>query len=96
MGLLALDGVILQVNDAVVRMSGYSEEELLQRYDSDNVYPEDRHIGMDLYQELLNGKRDSFQVEKRYVRKSQDIVWMRLTPSAVRNPDNSPGYTLRE
>ncbi|NTW11771.1 MAG: PAS domain S-box protein [Anaerolineales bacterium] len=94
MGLLALDGRILQVNDAVVRMSGYSEEELLQRYDSDNVYPEDRHIGMDLYQELLNGKRDSFQVEKRYVRKSQDIVWMRLTLSAVRNPDNSPVYLV--
>jgi PAS domain S-box-containing protein len=69
MGLFSLDGRILQVNDALVKMSGYTEEELRRRYNHENVHPEDKEIGMDQFQQLLEGKRDWFQVEKRYVRK---------------------------
>jgi PAS domain S-box-containing protein len=94
MGLLTLEGRILQVNEAVVKMSGYSREELYERYDAQNVFPEDREVGMDLFQELLDGKRDSYQVEKRYVRKNGEVFWTRLTLSAVRNPDNSPAYLV--
>jgi PAS domain S-box-containing protein len=85
MGLLTLDGKILQVNDAVLKMSGYSEEELLQRTDYENVYPEDRDLGRDMHRELLAGKRDWYQVEKRYVRKNGDVFWARVTLSAVRD-----------
>lgn len=94
MGLLTLEGKILQVNDAVVKMSGYSKDELYRRYDAENVYPEDRDLGMDLFQELLDGKRDSYQVEKRYIRKNGEVFWTRLTLSAVRNPDNSHSYLV--
>lgn len=85
MGLISLDGRILQVNDAVLKMSGYTEEELLQRYDRDNVHPEDRDIGEDLIQEVMQGGRDWFQVEKRYIRKDGEVFWTRLTVSAVRD-----------
>jgi PAS domain S-box-containing protein len=94
MGLLALNGRILQVNDAVEKMSGYSAEELCQRYDHENVYSEDREIGMDLFQEVLEGKRDWFQVEKRYVRKNGEAFWTRLTISAVRDPAGHPLYLV--
>ena len=94
MGLLSLEGKILQVNDAVVKMSGYSEEELCRRYDHENVYPEDREIGTDLFQEILEGKRDWYQVEKRYVRKNGEVVWTRLTISAVRDPAGHPLYLV--
>jgi PAS domain S-box-containing protein len=94
MGLLALDGKILQVNDAVCQMSGYSAEELQQRYDNQNVYPEDLNVGMDLFAEVIEGKRSSFSVEKRYMRKSGEVFWTRLTLSLVRNPDGSPGYLV--
>ena len=94
MGVLSLDGKILQVNDAVVKMSGYTREELCQRYDHENVYPEDLNIGMDLFQELLDGTRDWFQIEKRYVRKNGEVFWARLTLSTVRAPDGSPSYLV--
>jgi PAS domain S-box-containing protein len=85
MGVLSLDGKILQVNDAILKMSGYTEEELLQRYDHENVYPEDRDAGADLLHDVLAGKRDWYQVEKRYVRKNGEVFWTRLTLSAVRD-----------
>lgn len=92
MGLLGLDGKILQVNEAVLKMSGYTEEELLQRYDHENVYAEDRNIGADLLKELMEGKRDWLKVEKRYVRKNGEVFWTRLTISAVRDAQGNPLY----
>lgn len=94
MGLLSLDGKILQVNDAVVKMSGYSREELCSRYDHQNVHPEDRNLGTDLFQEMLDGKRDWYQVEKRYVRKNGEFFWTRLTLSAVRDSRGQPMYLV--
>lgn len=94
MGVLSLEGKILQVNDAVVKMSGYTEEELLQRYDHENVHPEDRDVDMDLFQELLEGERDWYQVEKRYVRKNGEVFWTRLTLSVVRDAKGKPQYLV--
>ncbi|HEU0296779.1 MAG TPA: PAS domain S-box protein [Anaerolineales bacterium] len=94
MALLSLDGRILQVNEALLKMSGYTEGELLQRYDQENVFPEDKNIGVDRFQELLDGKRDWFQVEKRYVRKSGEPFWTRATLSVVRDLGGQPLYLV--
>ena len=94
MGLLATDGKILKVNEAVCKMSGYSAEELQQRYDQQNIYPEDLEVGADLFEELQAGKRDSYEVEKRYVRKNGEVFWTRLNTSAVRNSDNTIAYLV--
>jgi PAS domain S-box-containing protein len=94
MGLLSLEGRIIQVNDAVLKMSGYTEEELYQRCDHENTFPEDRDVGMDLFQELLDGKRDWYQVEKRYVRKNGEVFWARLTLSAVRDSQGKALYLV--
>jgi len=94
MGLLSLDGKILQVNDAVVKMSGFSRDELIGRFDNQNVLPEDQTLGMDMFQELIDGKRDWFQVEKRYLRKNGDVFWTRLTLSVVRGEAGQPLYLV--
>ncbi len=94
MGLLGLDGKILQVNEAVCTMSGFTEAELLQRYDYENVYPDDRDIGMDLFAELLEDKRASVSIEKRYMRKSGEVFWTRLTLSLVRDEGGKPAYLV--
>jgi len=93
-GILSLDGKIMQANTAVCAMSGYSEAELQQRYDSQNVYPEDLNVGAELFEELLTGKRDSYSVEKRYVRKNGEVFWALLTLSAVRDDDGNPIYLV--
>ena len=94
MGLLSTDGKILDVNEAVCKISGFTAEELRQRYDRQNVYPEDLEVDRDLFAELLACKRDSYVVEKRYVRKNGEVFWTRLTISAVRNPDNTIDYLV--
>ncbi|MBN1452295.1 MAG: PAS domain S-box protein [Anaerolineales bacterium] len=43
---------------------------------------------------VLAGKLDSYQIEKRYVRKGGQIYWVRLTNSVVRAPDGTPQYLV--
>ncbi|MBN1667562.1 MAG: PAS domain S-box protein [Anaerolineales bacterium] len=93
-GLLSLDGNILAANAAVCAISGYSEAELKQRNDRQNVYPPDQEIGQHLHSEMLAGQRDSYTVERRYVRKSGQIFWARLTISLVRDADGAPDYLI--
>ena len=94
MGLFGLNGEILKVNEAFCKISGYTAEELQGRYDHQSVYPEDLNVGRDAFAELIAGGRDSFEVEKRYVRKNGEVFWTRLNISAVRNPDQSVAYLV--
>jgi PAS domain S-box-containing protein len=94
MGLLSLDGQILAANAAVCEMSGYSEAELVQRNDSQNVYPPDADVGMDRFAEMLAGKRGYYSVQRRYVRKNGEVFWTRLTLSLVRDASGQPSYLV--
>lgn len=94
MGLLTLDGKILAINAAVCQMSGYTEEELLGRYDRDTVYPADAEVGMDRFAEMLAGQRGYYSVERRYVRKDGEVFWARLTLSLVRDERGQPAYLV--
>jgi PAS domain S-box-containing protein len=93
-GLLTLDGRILQANAAVCKMSGYTEEELKGRNDNQNVYPEDAPVGMELFAEMMAGQRDHYSVEKRYVRKNGEVFWTSLTLSLVRDAAGQPAYLV--
>jgi len=94
MGLLGLDGKILRVNAAVCKMSGYTEEELKQRYDYENIYPEDCELGRTEYEELISGKRESFEVARRYVHKSGRVFWTRLSFAPVRDAQGKIQYLV--
>lgn len=76
-------GHIVQTNPALRRMLGYGEKELLRMSYSDLAHREDSSGDGDLFAELIGGKRDSYQVEKRYRRKDGGTVWGRLTTSLI-------------
>jgi PAS domain S-box-containing protein len=94
MGLGEINGNILAANAAICKMSGYTEEELKQRSDAENCYPEDAQVGMDLFAEMMAGKRDYYSVEKRYVRKNGEVFWTRLSLSLVRDANGQPSYLV--
>jgi len=93
-GLSTLNGDILAANAAICKMAGCTEDELKGRNDSQNTYPADAQIGLDLYAEMLAGKRDSYNIEKRYLRKNGEVFWTRLTLSLVRDSEGKPSYLV--
>lgn len=91
MALADSSGRLIKVNRAFAAMLGYGEEELLKRSFVDLTHPEDRRLDWDLHVELVAGKRDSFQIEKRYLRKDGVAIWGRLTTSALRGQGEEGG-----
>jgi PAS domain S-box-containing protein len=80
-------GRFIQANAAYCRMLGYTEAELLTLDFAAITHPDDLPKNLQLRDELLAGDRDSFLLEKRYLRKDGSIVWTRHSVSAVRAAD---------
>lgn len=81
------DGAILEANPALERMLGHDAEALAGTHFSSLTHPEDRTADAQLYQELLAGERDQYQLEKRYVRQNGAPFWGRVTMSRQMGPD---------
>ena len=85
MALLDLNGNVVRVNPRMCETFGYTEKELIEMQKSVISYPEDLETTNNLMQQILSGERESFQQEKRYVHKNQNLIWAILSISAVRN-----------
>ena len=72
-------GQILQINNALVQMMGYSREELLKMNIFDLTYPDDRDKSVDALATLSVGQTEVYRIEKRYVRKSGEVFWADLS-----------------
>ncbi|MBL8101468.1 MAG: PAS domain S-box protein [Anaerolineales bacterium] len=90
--LVGMDRRPLEANAAMIEMTGYSPEEFFQKTGADLSYSEDANIGIPELKDVLEGKLNTYQIEKRYVRKDGQIYWVRLTNSVVRAPDGKPEY----
>lgn len=85
--LLDKDGRIVQVNQALVNMLGYSQQEFGQLTFANITHPEDRELSLHHLQALTTGEARSYGIEKRYVKKDGATVWGYLSATAVRGPD---------
>ena len=93
-GLKDLDMRIIESNPALQKMLGYNKEELRYLPFTNFTHPDDVKTNIDLYQQLVAGKRKSYQLEKRYLRKDGNVVWARLTVTLMRNPENKPLFAI--
>ncbi|WP_225826611.1 putative bifunctional diguanylate cyclase/phosphodiesterase [Streptomyces naphthomycinicus] len=93
-GIADLDGNVLQVNEALLRMFGLSEQTLRGRRVQDWVHPEDAPQTWRLYDELVHGDREHYHVEKAFNRPDGTVLWTNLTVSLLRDADGTPQYQL--
>jgi hypothetical protein len=76
---VAEGGRIAETSPTYREMLGYSEEELRERTIFDLTHPEDVPHNRELFEDLVAGRRSSYQVEKRFLRKDGSCFWGRLT-----------------
>ena len=93
-GVDLLDGRTIQANPALQRLLGYSAEELLERHFTEYTHPDYAGRDAKLFKEMVAGKRSSYQIEKRYIRKDGAVVWGRLTRALFSGEDGDPRYAL--
>lgn len=94
MSLAGLDNRYIRVNRAFYEMLGYTESELMALTFEVITYSEDLALENPCMERLITGKIDSFDLEKRYRKKNQDIVWVHLTLIALRDQTGAILYTL--
>jgi diguanylate cyclase (GGDEF)-like protein/PAS domain S-box-containing protein len=94
MALVGPDGNCLGVNPALCHTVGYTEAELLATDMLSITYPDDREIDKQQIQQLLERQADSYQAEKRFVRKDGQVVWTQLSGSLVWLQSGQPHYFI--
>jgi diguanylate cyclase (GGDEF)-like protein/PAS domain S-box-containing protein len=93
-GIADLNGTIIEANPAFAAMLGYTVEEFCRLRVDDFVYPDDAPGMWELYREVIEGRRDTARVEKRYRHRDGTVVWTQLTASLVRDAGGAPLYTV--
>ena len=73
------DGRAVEANPAVEQMLGYGSGELVGISFTQFTHPDDVEASKRFYEELLDGRRASYQYEKRYIRKNGEVIWVRVT-----------------
>ncbi|MBI1723940.1 MAG: PAS domain S-box protein [Gemmatimonadetes bacterium] len=83
------------INAAYLRMIGCSAEEFcgLATFDA-LTHPEDRDADRARFEEMLAGKVDHYQADKRYVLRDRRVVWANLTVSLLRDASGEARYAL--
>ena len=84
MAFVSLEGKWMNVNEALSKSLGYTRDELLGIPFRDLTHPEDLKKDLLLLQEVINGKRDSYELEKRYFHKNGSLIFVILTVTAVK------------
>ncbi|MEU0965382.1 EAL domain-containing protein [Streptomyces sp. NPDC005917] len=93
-GIADLEGNVLQVNGALLRMFGGSEQAVRGRKVMEWAHPEDAPQTWRLYEELVRGDREHYHVEKAFNRSDGTVLWTNLTVSLLRDADGDPQYQL--
>jgi PAS domain S-box-containing protein len=88
------DGRFLEVNDRFCLIAGRDRAELLRTDFQAITHPEDLSADVDQAAALLAGDLDTYSMEKRYVRRNGDPVWVNLTCSLVRSAGGEPNYFI--
>lgn len=91
---VSLDGRWLKVTPTFCRFLGYDEDELLGRSFREVSHPEDFKIDWANVQRLLRGEINSFEMEKRFIRKDGSITWGYMNCSIVMDEKNRPVHLL--
>jgi diguanylate cyclase (GGDEF)-like protein/PAS domain S-box-containing protein len=75
-------GRLVEANRAIELMLGYTDEELRTMQFREYTHPDDVEQNLAFFREMMDGTRDSYQYEKRCIRKDGSLIWIRLTSVA--------------
>jgi|GEM_PF-2127187 len=92
MMLVDTDGKILDVNAALCSFTGYSKDELLKANFFDLSPNEDNEIDVMYIKKILDKVINYYSIEKRYISKTNKILWALHTISKVSDKYGGPKF----
>lgn len=90
MAIASLDGILQNVNPALCRMLGYAGEDLVGHHLSELAHADDLAQDKALISDLLQGRQDYVEVEKRCRHHDGHILWGSLNVGVMRDASDQP------
>jgi PAS domain S-box-containing protein len=94
MAMCDLDGHWIRANPLFCELTGYSERELRGLTFAEITHPDDLEANLESDKRLLSGEANDYQLEKRYIRKDGEQVWVLLSVSLDRDDDSEPTHYI--
>ncbi|AFY71900.1 multi-sensor hybrid histidine kinase (plasmid) [Thalassoporum mexicanum PCC 7367] len=91
---VAADGSWLRVNPKLCEIVGYTKAELMALTFQDITHPEDLDKDLSYVHQVLADELQTYSIEKRYIHKNGDVIWINLSASLVRDADGTPKYFI--
>ena len=92
--IIDLDYRYVKVNPMFCRMVGYTEQELATLTFPEITHPEDIERNLEIAHRLRRGEALSCSMEKRYIRKNGETVWVNMTSSVIHDDRGQPLYLV--
>lgn len=96
MALTTVDGHLLKVNDQLCAITEHTVEELLAGTISMFSHPDEIEEDQRLIARCLEGEIETYEREKKHIKKSGKVGWIKVAASLVRQTDGSPLYFVRQ
>jgi PAS domain S-box-containing protein len=87
-------GRYIHVNAAACVLLGRSEDELLGMNFLSITHPESLETDLSGLEQLTHGRASTFQTETRWFHNSGDVLWVKVSISAIRDEQGSPLFYI--
>ncbi|RJT44589.1 PAS domain S-box protein [Rahnella woolbedingensis] len=96
MALVSPQGRLLQVNKSLCNLLGYEANYLTTLTFQEITYQDDLGKDLALLEQLLNDEIQNYTMEKRYLCRSGEVIWVLLAVSLVRDEEHNPLYFISQ
>ncbi len=94
MALTDMAGRLVEANAALAGLLGFELSELRGRSFAELAHPDDVSADLALFEDVAEGRRPSYRVDKRLLRREGSVVPARVTVSVVRDSDGDPLFAV--
>jgi PAS domain S-box-containing protein len=94
LALFGKDYRFLKVNNALCQMVGYGEAELVRMSVLNITHPDDVRADVELAEQLFKREIPFYRIQKRYLTKSGEFIWINLSASILHRADGEPLHGL--
>jgi len=96
MALLTPEGRLVRVNQSLLAITGYSNDELLAKTLDDITYPDDISSDLDHVRRLLAGEIRHYEIERRYFHARGHVISTMLSVSLMADRDGRPQHFIAQ
>lgn len=94
MGIGDKEGNILQINNALCEISGWTEEELVGKNFVDFIHPDDIEKSINKLYQLFKGGIDHYRQTRRYLHKRGHYLWVDINVSVINDAEGNPNLLI--